>query len=603
MSNELGSSVVEPQMSASPGRSIAPLAVLSVFVGAMAIGAVIVAPLIERTRLYAAASQDEVTADPFTRAAPRPAPVSLTITRGDEPTPPKVNEQPLPSSESIVPRGGAPAPMNRLFDNAGPSTLASFSLPIPRLKPASRAGDVPPEERVAPGIANPAAALETVAFTAPEDFTGGRERLFTEYAAARLRDRIEQRYATVVVPRGETLAQTLTSIGGSEADVAAALEAIASVMDGAEVSAGTAIDYAFDADERPTGFISSLDTTDADGRDATDMFPAEGLDNGAAEAADPQPGPALARIRFRPDTRNRVTAWRQADGTYAVHREELEVEKRFAAVAGVIQNSLFAAASRSEVPPEIMVRFANLFLYDIDFARDIYAGDRFEAVYEVFYTEDGSYVGTGDIVYAAMSWRGQREARGYYRYDGDTDVEMPYFDASGESANRLLMKTPIEGARVTSTFGARRHPILGYTKGHKGVDFGARTGTPVMAAGDGVIERAAMTGTFGNYVRIRHASGYKTAYAHLHGYAKGIKAGTKVRQGEIIGYVGSTGRSTGPHLHYEVHKGDEVLNPMTLAVAIGRSLPEDELLAFADQRSYVDTLRVRPFTVAAATLQ
>ena len=199
-----------------------------------------------------------------------------------------------------------------------------------------------------------------------------------------------------------------------------------------------------------------------------------------------------------------------------------------------------------------------------------------------------------------MSWRGGRHRKGYYRFDGAEGMEMPYFDLSGESATRLLMKTPIEGARVTSGFGMRKHPILGYTKGHKGVDFGAPRGTPIMAAGDGVIERAAPTGTYGNYIKIKHNSGFETAYAHLNGFAKGIRSGAKVRQGDIIGYVGTTGRSTGPHLHYEVLRAGEWQNPMTLNVANGRVLEGGLLAEFTGHRDFLDTLRVHPYTIASA---
>jgi murein DD-endopeptidase MepM/ murein hydrolase activator NlpD len=248
-----------------------------------------------------------------------------------------------------------------------------------------------------------------------------------------------------------------------------------------------------------------------------------------------------------------------------------------------------------------MARFANLFLYDIDFARDIQAGDRFEAVYEVFFDAEGAPAGTGDILFAGMSWQGNRHAKGYYRFDDAEDMELPFFDAAGESASRLLMKTPIEGARITSSFGMRRHPLLGYNKQHKGVDFGARQGTPIMAAGDGIIVKAGAQGSYGNYVRIEHSGGYETAYAHLHGFGKGIKRGARVRQGDIIGYVGSTGRSTGPHLHYEVMKNGEVQNPMTIEVANGRMLDGELKDAFDERRLFVDTVRIHPLTVADAT--
>ncbi|MEM6648972.1 MAG: M23 family metallopeptidase, partial [Pseudomonadota bacterium] len=314
-----------------------------------------------------------------------------------------------------------------------------------------------------------------------------------------------------------------------------------------------------------------------------------------------QPKEILTRLRFRPDNRHVVVAWRNIKGTYQARMEELNVEKRYAAVAGVIRNSLFETAQNSNVPPEIMARFANLFLFDVDFARDLFAGDQFEAVYEVFYDDQGQYAGSGDIIFAAMSWQGKKHTQSYYRYNGDKTVEVPYFDQKGESANRLLMKTPIEGARITSGFGMRIHPILGYSKHHKGVDFGASIGTPIMAAGDGTILRIGPAGTYGNFVQIQHAQGYVTSYAHLHGFKKGLKKGSKVRQGDIIGYVGSTGRSTGPHLHYEVSKNGKVKNPMTLEVAYGRTLPEELFPSFTTRKDYINSLRLRPLTVVSLT--
>nr|WP_305888886.1 M23 family metallopeptidase [Parvularcula maris] len=164
------------------------------------------------------------------------------------------------------------------------------------------------------------------------------------------------------------------------------------------------------------------------------------------------------------------------------------------------------------------------------------------------------------------------------------------------------MKTPINGARVTSRFGRRRHPVLGYDKGHKGVDFGAPRGTPILAAGDGTVKLAGPRGTFGNYIRLEHAGGYETAYAHLQGFAKGIVSGKRVRQGEVIGYVGTTGRSTGPHLHYEVLAGGVHQNPETIKVAVGETLTAEALELFAARKSELNSLRTTPFAIVEATL-
>ena len=175
-----------------------------------------------------------------------------------------------------------------------------------------------------------------------------------------------------------------------------------------------------------------------------------------------------------------------------------------------------------------------------------------------------------------------------YRYKTPDDGFTDYYTATGQSVRKTLMRTPIDGARLTSRFGKRRHPILGYTKMHRGVDFGARRGTPIMAAGNGVVEMAGRNGAYGNYVRIRHNTEYKTAYAHMKGFAKGIRKGKRVKQGQVIGYVGSTGRSTSPHLHYEVHKKGRQINPLSVKLPAGRKLKGKILANFKTFTGKVD---------------
>ena len=287
----------------------------------------------------------------------------------------------------------------------------------------------------------------------------------------------------------------------------------------------------------------------------------------------------------------RLRVSRDGDG-FRIDDEAVDLTRRLRAVSGTISDNLYASMQRAGAPDAIIHALADVFAYDIDFQRDIFQGDRFEAIFEVIYDDEGNAVAGGDILYGELSWRGGRVAKGYYRFASpERDGEADFFDQSGQSARRLLMKTPIDGARLSSGFGLRRHPILGYRKSHKGVDFAARRGTPIKATGDGTIERANRYGSFGNYVRIRHASGYKTAYAHLNGFARGIRAGKRVHQGDIIGYVGTTGRSTGPHLHYEVHLNGKAINPQTLKMALGTKLSGAPLEQFALRRDKLDRLR------------
>jgi murein DD-endopeptidase MepM/ murein hydrolase activator NlpD len=304
------------------------------------------------------------------------------------------------------------------------------------------------------------------------------------------------------------------------------------------------------------------------------------------------PAAFLLSLDFQLDHENRVRLTRNDDGAFVATRHETPLATRIAAVRGRIDGSLYLSAKRQGAPDEVIAALAQMFAYDVDFQRDIFGGDEFEAIFEVRFDESGELVAGGDILYGRLNWRSRSKEKGYYRFEtADGGDKADYFDASGESARRLLMKTPIDGARLSSGFGTRRHPILGYQKAHKGVDFAASRGTPIMAAGDGVVERAGPYGSFGNYVRIRHAQGYKTAYAHMNAIKKGVRTGARVRQGDVIGYVGSTGRSTGPHLHYEVHLKDKPVNPQSLKIATGYELGGKELARFRLVRDGIDAMR------------
>jgi murein DD-endopeptidase MepM/ murein hydrolase activator NlpD len=308
-------------------------------------------------------------------------------------------------------------------------------------------------------------------------------------------------------------------------------------------------------------------------------------------ALDSEPESYLLGLDFSIDTTNRVSLARLSDGAFEAMKSTVELSSRLVSVAGRIDGSLFLSAKKVGAPDLIIAELANMFAYDVDFQREILGGDEFEAIFEVRYDENGRLVETGDILYGRLKWRGRTKEKGYYRFVQEGAKRGDYFDRTGESARRLLMKTPIDGARLSSGFGTRKHPIYGYSRAHKGVDFAAPRGTPIKAAGSGVVERAGPWSTFGNYIRIRHASGYKTAYAHLRGFAKGIRAGSRVDQGDIIGYVGTTGASTGPHLHYEVHLNGTAVNPQKLKIAQGVTLRGADLEKFKAQRDLIDAMR------------
>ena len=320
-------------------------------------------------------------------------------------------------------------------------------------------------------------------------------------------------------------------------------------------------------------------------------WPNQSLFQIAAQKSGPEP--RLMQLDFRADAENRITLRRDGAGAMTAEKKTVPLTTRVMSIAGQINGSLYLSAKHVGAPDEVIANLADAFAYDVDFQREIFGGDEFEAIFEVRYDDRGKLVSAGDILYARLKWRGRSREKGYYRFAEDGE-RADYFDATGQSAKRLLMKTPIDGARLSSGFGTRKHPILGYARAHKGVDFAAPRGTPIKAAGDGVVERADVYGSFGNYVRIRHANSYETAYAHLNGFARGIRAGKRVRQGDIIGYVGTTGRSTGPHLHYEVHHRGGAVNPQNLKIATGKQLTGAALDRFKAERAMIDAMRLAP---------
>jgi len=260
--------------------------------------------------------------------------------------------------------------------------------------------------------------------------------------------------------------------------------------------------------------------------------------------------------------------------------------KKIKLVENKIEKNLYSAAIDVKIEPNIIVEFARIFGFEIDFQRDIRKNDRFQILYEKFYDENDEFYKSGSIIYAFMSVNNREIA--LYKF-GD-DSTYGYFDANGKSVEKALMKTPINGARLSSPFGMRKHPISGFTKMHQGTDFAAPMGTPIMASGSGTVVLAKWCGGGGNCVKIKHNSTYSTIYAHMKNFAKGIRAGKKVKQGQIIGYVGSTGISTGPHLHYEVVVNGKKVNSQKLKLPSGKVLKEKEREEFEISRIKTDVL-------------
>ena len=305
-----------------------------------------------------------------------------------------------------------------------------------------------------------------------------------------------------------------------------------------------------------------------------------------AEGESGTPAKYLASLSLEPDLERMIEVTRNSDGSFEGRETLHEFTEGFVRAAGQIDNSLFLDGERAGVPVQIIAEMIRMYSYSVDFQREIQPGDKFEVFFSRKFDQTNRPVKEGDVHYASLTVGGK--VHKLWRFDPGNG-EWDYFDENGQSMKKFLMKTPIDGARLSSGYGMRKHPILGYSRLHSGVDFAAPRGTPIYAAGDGTVTRANYFGSYGNYVSIRHANGYETAYAHLNGFARGIKNGTRVRQGQVIGYVGTTGRSTGPHLHYEVHLNGKKMNPMALKVPTGRKLEGRELANFKAQRETLAT--------------
>ncbi|KAA5803376.1 M23 family metallopeptidase [Alkalicaulis satelles] len=386
----------------------------------------------------------------------------------------------------------------------------------------------------------PEAAPAAVALNNSRDVIEAEHALFT---SAPFRSQVES--LDITVRSGQTMASVLAGAGADRVEAARAIAALDPVFPVRRLRAGQDLTLFFET------------------------------------VADEEEGEArrLAGLSFRPDIERTLTVARSGD-RFRAREATATLDREFVRVRGEVSSSLYMSAIQQGATDRIVVELANILGYAVDF-RTIQPGDDFDFVFERHVNRRGETVRTGDIVYVRFAGRGSPLE--YFRYTAP-DGEVGYYTGEGEAAQRLLMRMPVNGARISSSFGMRFHPIHQVNRPHNGTDFAAPRGTPIMAAGNGVVERADWFGGFGNYVRIRHANGYQTVYAHLQGFARGVRAGTRVSQGQVIGYVGCTGSCTGPHLHYEVHQNGRPLNPMRLDLPTGRRLTRDELPSFTTER-------------------
>jgi murein DD-endopeptidase MepM/ murein hydrolase activator NlpD len=399
---------------------------------------------------------------------------------------------------------------------------------------------------------------------------------------------------TVTLDSGDTLAGMLEDVGISSQDANAVVTAMGKNFNPHQIRAGQSFDLTY-----------SVATIDATGTAPEPAQPKTTIvmvnhkpvvvpleagedDDTGARAENSQPISRLLSLHFSPTIDQDITVTRTTDGGYSadVEKKELQVHRHRA--GGTIDSSLYLAAMQAGIPSDVVVNMMNMFAYKVDFQRDLHPGDSFEVYYDYAYTPEGQPAKFGAISYAMLRLAGKQITM--YRYQPDPNEPAEYFDAKGESAKGMLMKTPVDGARISSGFGSRFHPILGYTRMHKGVDFAVPTGTPVMAAGAGTVQFMGWANGYGNFLKIDHGNGYATGYAHLSRFAPGMRRGAHVRQSQVIAYSGMTGMATGPHLHYETFVHNVQVNPLTLKIAQGRLLAGNLLRAFEEKRLEIDNV-------------
>ncbi len=297
----------------------------------------------------------------------------------------------------------------------------------------------------------------------------------------------------------------------------------------------------------------------------------------------------IIEFKIETDKKNEILFYKTIDKKKFISKQlKKNFTKRLVYKETLITGSLYSSAVELGIKPNIIIEFARLYGFQVDFQRDVWKNDSFQIIYEEFINNNNKIVDTGEIIFANLNL--QNSDLQLYKYEFEKN-KVDYFDENGKSVRKTLMKTPINGARLSSSYGKRKHPILGYTKMHTGTDFAAPTGTPIMASGDGKIIKAGWCGGGGNCVKIKHNSTYQTVYAHMSKFGRGIKKGVRVSQGQIIGYVGSTGMSTGPHLHYEVIENGKKINSQKMKLPSGKILKGEDRKKFEVTKIKIDVMK------------
>jgi murein DD-endopeptidase MepM/ murein hydrolase activator NlpD len=395
---------------------------------------------------------------------------------------------------------------------------------------------------------------------------------------------------TVTLDRGDTLAGAMEDAGVSSADANGAVAALGKDFDPRALKAGMTFDltYSLAPTIDATGAKPPVPKTTViivNHKPVT--VPVDANDApGTVSPDDAQQITRLLSLEFSPTIDQDITVTRTTSGDFTASNVRKQLQVHHHRAGATIDSSLYLAGMQAGIPADVVVDMIRLFSYKVDFQRDLHPGDSFEVYYDYYYTPEGQPAKEGNVSYARMTLGGKDII--LYRYQDDPNSPADYFDAKGQSAKGMLMKTPVDGARISSGFGMRLHPVLGFTRMHKGIDFAVPVGTPVMAAGTGTVKLAGVVSGYGNYMRLDLGNGYGVAYGHLSRFAPGVHVGSKVHQGQIVAYSGNTGLTTGPHLHYETLVNGQQVNPLTLKVAQGVLLSGRNLRDFLEQRLKID---------------
>lgn len=368
-----------------------------------------------------------------------------------------------------------------------------------------------------------------------------------------------------IIKSGDTLQGILLKLGASSADIAELFSSLRKVFDPRYIVVGNKVSVTYNE------FQEAINEVLEDGNKKSSTKKAV----------------KIKEVVISVSSDEKIITMSKGDG-YKTKIVKAEYSRSISRYSGTIDNSLYVDAVNAGVSARTMMNMINLYGYAIDFQRDIHKGDKFEMLVESFYSDDGKKIKDGDVLYSSLTLRNSKIETYMHKMKSGL---VEYFDGSGNSVKKSLLRTPINGARISSRYGLRRHPVLGYSKMHKGTDFAAPRGTPIFAAGDGTITYYGRYSSYGNYVRIRHSNEYSTAYAHASRFNRKFRKGSRVKQGDIVAYVGTTGRSTGPHLHYEVLYRGRQINPNKVRSTSGIKLKGSELIRFKQSKEQIDYYR------------